>query len=279
MLQFILVETQMFGPGENNVEQTRKDLCWWLEALTNRNQDYLAQHPETPSLYKSGVKYEAPKQFGGEPEEVAVLRKALGSAVKDRDVAKVLDTMSKVFGGEHFCDIGTIMRLGGIDCDGMACWRAAELRQAGIPAIPFMTHRERPGGGTTYHALVRWPPFASVTYWTDEDPSLILGMGGAARAADRQREIDKNKERCELIAAAGGASAVTLPPASGGGDLDNALKEILGHGHGGHGHGGRGGGIGPREILLWPGDDGEVDEITELEIDLVGKTKDSARTA
>jgi hypothetical protein len=198
MLQYILVETTMFSSGDDP-EQTRKDLCWWLEALTQRNQDYLKLRPTTPRLYKSGVKYELPKQYDGECEEVRVLKAALGKAARQRDVARVLEKVQQVLGGEHFCDIGTILKRGSIDCDGLACWRAAELRQAGIHARPFMTHRERLAGGTVYHALVLWPPFGNVLYETTEDPSLLLGMGGESRTAERAEEIRKNVERCEIL--------------------------------------------------------------------------------
>jgi hypothetical protein len=214
MLRYILVETTMFSSGDDP-EETRKDLCWWLEALTQRNQDYLKQRPNTPRLYKSGVRYELPKQYENECEEVGILRAALGKAARQRDVARALDKIQQVLGGEHFCDIGTILKLGAIDCDGLACWRAAELRQAGIHARPFMTHRERFGGGTVYHALVLWPPFGDVSYETTEDPSLLLGMGGASRTAERAEEIRKNAERCDILRKRG-------VPSSG------ALENVLG---------------------------------------------------
>jgi hypothetical protein len=218
MLRNIWVESTMFAPADD-VTETRKDLCWWLEALTQRNQDYLKQRPNTPRLYKSGVKYEAPKQFDSECEEVATLRKALGTAARRSDVARVLDKVQGVLGGEHFCDIGVILELGGIDCDGLACWRAAELRQAGIQAQPYLTHRTRLDGGTTYHALVLWPPFGRNPYPTSEDSSLILGMSQPARAADREEELRKNRERCEDIRALGGD--VRRP-------AEEELAEILG---------------------------------------------------
>ena len=226
MLQYILVDTTMFGSADDP-EQTEKDLCWWLEALTQRDQDYLRQRPNTPRLYKSGVVWEAPKQFGGEPEEVHILREALGAKAKQRDVARVLDTASAIFGGEHFCDIGRILELGAIDCDGLACWRAAELRQAGIPASAWMTSRKRLDGGTTYHALVRWPPFGNERLGnpfrdTSEDPSLLLGMGGASRAADRAEEIRKNIERCEFLRTRGGRSRAAVPMPN------NILEDVLG---------------------------------------------------
>jgi hypothetical protein len=198
MLRYILVDTTMFGPGDD-VEQTQKDLCWWMEALTQRNQDYLAQRPSTPRLYKSGVRYTTPMQFAGECEEVKALRDVLGGDAKK--VEGTLSRLQQVFGGERFRDIGRIIENGGGDCDNLACWRAAELRQAGIKAKPFMTKRRRPDGGVTYHALVLWPPFGDVAYETTEDPSLLLGMGGPARKADRDEEIRKNQERCDILRA------------------------------------------------------------------------------
>src|SRR6185369_1276286 len=225
MLRYILVDSTMFGAADDPA-QTEKDLCWWLEALTQRDQDYLRQRPNTPRLYKSGVVWEAPKQFNGDPEEAHILREALGKAANRRDVAKVLDKVSAVFGGEHFCDIGRILELGKIDCDGLACWRAAELRQAGIPARAYMTSRTRPGGGVTYHALVRWPPFGSDQYDTSEDPSLLLGMGGERRSADRAEEFRKNAERCATMRRirSGGAPA---PPADMA-EFEAMLEEVLG---------------------------------------------------
>jgi hypothetical protein len=78
-----------------------------------------------------------------------------------------------------------------------------------------MTKRARFGGGTTYHALVSWPPDRRGGYRTSEDPSLLLGMGGADRAADRAEEIRKNAERCNMARAARGlvipASDLSFP--------------------------------------------------------------------
>lgn len=201
MLRFVLFDTTYFSP-EDDVDATRKDLMWLLEALTQRNQNYLAHHPNAPRLYKSGVKYEVPAQFNGECEEVRVLRSALGKVANRRDVAATLSLIQDVFGGERFRDYGRVLENGGGDCDNLACIRVAELRQAGIKAKPFMTHRKRLGGGTTYHALVRWPPIPGVPYETTEDPSLLLGMGGEAKKKEREEEIRKNIERRDHLLAA-----------------------------------------------------------------------------
>lgn len=214
MLRFILHDLTLFGDGDD-VERARKALCWFMEALVQRNIDYLKVNPGTPRLYRSGVKYQVPMQFDGDCEEVKILREALGSAAKTSRVAGVLDLVQAVLGGERFRDIGRIIENGGGDCDNLATWRVAELRQQGIQARPFMTHRQRLDGGTTYHALVLWPPInelgrvgnmAPDHLWTSEDPSLLLGMGGAERAADRDEEVRKNKERCELLSRRGNGS-------------------------------------------------------------------------
>ena len=210
MLRNIWLETTLFDPADDT-DRTEIDLMWLLTALSVRNVDYLRQRPQTPRLYKSGVVWEAPRQFTeGDCEEVAVLRKALGKTMRQGDVRRALDKVQGVMGGEHFCDIGVILELGAIDCDGIACWRVAELRQAGIPARPYLTGRRR-SNGTTYHALVLWPPLGpECPHATTEDPSLLLGMHQPDRAADRQEEIRKNAERCQILQRRGLVPAYTL---------------------------------------------------------------------
>lgn len=232
MLRYILFDTTLFGSGEPDIEETRTDLMWIMEALTQRNQNYLKQRPNTPPLYKSGVVYKLPAQFDGECPEVTTLKKVLGKTASQTDVAAVLDDMQNVFGGERFRDIGRIIENGGGDCDNLACWRVAELRQQGIAAKPYMTNRERSDGGTTYHALVQWPPFANVPYPTSEDPSLMLGMSQPKRAADRQEEIRKNTERMQLIRQYGVAPVASVPAMSqsyvSDYDMENTLQDVLG---------------------------------------------------
>lgn len=241
MLRYILYDTMLFDKVDSNtqLEDTRTDLIWAQEALAQIDQSYLKRHPETPPLYKSGVVYKLPAQFDGDPEELVTLKKALGSKANQADVAAVLDTISNVFGGERFRDIGRILENGGGDCDNLAAWRVAELRQAGIAAKPYMTNRARSDGGTTYHALVQWPPFANVPYPTSEDPSLLLGMSQPQRAADRDEEIRKNQERCALIKKFGikpvtGAGVVQQSPSHVSdfemANFDDALQGILGIG-------------------------------------------------
>ena len=220
MLRFVLFDLSLFANGTSQAEG-RKDLGWLLEALTQRDQAYLKDHPNTPLLYKSGVVYERPAQFGGECEEVVALKQALGSRAKEPKLAEILDLIQQVLGGERFRDIGRIIEKGAADCDNVATWRAAELRQAGIKASPYITWKRRLDGGSTYHVLVRWPDN------TLEDPSLLLGMGGESRAKDRQEEIRKNAERVQKALA-----AAKHPKGSAPSELQAALDEVVGaHAH------------------------------------------------
>jgi hypothetical protein len=59
------------------------------------------------------------------------------------------------------------------NCEDLACWRTAELREQPKPvkAKPFAKWRQKPDGAYAYHALVLLPDGRL------EDPSLVLGMG------------------------------------------------------------------------------------------------------
>lgn len=221
----------MFADGEDRLEVER-DILWILEGLCSRNQNFIKQRPSTPKLYKSGVIWTAPQQLSGDVDEVKILKKALGSAARKGDVARVLEKIQDVLGGECFRDIGRVIENGGGDCDNLAAWRVAELRQQGIQARPFMTCRERPGGGTTYHALVIWPPLGPCNYETSEDPSLLLGMYQPARKADRDIEIQKNVERADILKKYGKRALRPIASASAaafdGASLDAAVSDLFG---------------------------------------------------
>ena len=233
MLRYILMDTTLFDDvgTDKQREADERNIMWILEGLVQRNMTYLRYRPSTPSLYTSGVKWSAPLQLAGDVEEVQTLKKYLGAAARKGDVSRVLDRIQAVLGGEHFCDIGRIIDLGEIDCDGIACWRVAELRQKGIQARPFMTSRKREGG-TTYHALVIWPPLGPCNYETSEDPSLLLGMYQPQKKAERDIEIQKNQERCDIIKKYGKAAIKPIASPMGGTfdgvDLDSAVDELLG---------------------------------------------------
>jgi len=391
-LRFVLFDLTLFARGDDPKE-SRKDLGWMLEALTQRDQAYLKEHPDTPLLYQSGVVYERPAQFQGLCPEASVLKNALGPMAADPQVADALETVQAALGGERFRDIGRIIEngqgdclpvetlvetageksrcaigelqagdvirsmtmrdgefttvekvwdrsikptvtlfldsgaklissldhrhmvlverehglsaverraedikvgdalatrcgFGGVrvkaiepsaarecvdittstgmfwlpesdvithNCDNVATWRAAELRQNGIAASPFITWRQRSDGGTTYHVLVRWPDN------TLEDPSLLLGMSQPERAADRQEEIRKNNERIQMVKDA--AAKKPLPTSVvGAGGHRNVHRNDHRNEH--------------RNVLIPPGDWGMVDLDFDLDDDNVDPSFD-----
>ena len=192
MLKHVLFDLRLFDDGDRG--RSQKGLLWLLEALTQWNTIYLQDNPKTPLIYQSGIKYLLPEQFvQAEMPQLVILREAVARAgITDPKALTALEELGNQCGsGEHFRDVPAILENGGGDCDNLACFRAAELRVHGIAAMPYITWRKRADGGMTYHAIVQWPD------GTSEDPSLILGMGGEARAADRQEELRKNAERKE----------------------------------------------------------------------------------
>lgn len=68
---------------------------------------------------------------------------------------------------EQWKPISQIIRDGHGDCEDLACWRTAELKQAKVNAKPWLIKH-----GTIWHVVVKLPD-GSI-----EDPSRRLGMGG-----------------------------------------------------------------------------------------------------
>ena len=186
-MPYIVFHQSLFdGKNRASSEDTILKL---LAVLVDRNCQYLRAHPETPKLYDSGVTYALPDQMtrSPNPSDVERVQGFLREHMKcDAETVDIITTV--LHGCEVFRDIPSIIEKKAVDCDNLACWRVAELRCAGIEAVPYITWRET-SRGTTYHALLRWPD------GTSEDPSLILGMGGPERDADRVEEKRKNKER------------------------------------------------------------------------------------
>lgn len=155
------------------------------------NLMYLQKHPETPPLYDSGVVYTPPDQADGRPplkkSDVSDLLALLRNMGAEPETALMIVRLLK--GIEIFLDVQALYRRGKGDCNELVPVRVAELWRAGIAASPYLTKEDNDRGGITYHAVVLWPDGSS------EDPSLILGMGGPSRAADRAEEIRKNAER------------------------------------------------------------------------------------
>lgn len=170
MLRFVLFELGGLFADDKDREISEDGTLWFLESLCQWNQLWLKKHPETPRLYDSKVVYKLPEQVSGDP--------------------------NGFLSGEHFRDIPAVLENGGGDCDNVAAWRVAELRNHGYRGVkPYITSRPKEDGGRVYHALVWWPtpgPKGST-----EDPSLILGMGGEERTAERAEEVRKNNERAQ----------------------------------------------------------------------------------
>ena len=113
-----------------------------LVLLMKTNIRYLKSNPNTPELYKSGVRYK---------EELP--------------------------GEEDWQDIPTSLQLRRADCEDLSTWRAAEVNvKYGIPAYPIFSHRILPNGNIIYHIRVQYPPSKRFPNGHIEDPSIILGM-------------------------------------------------------------------------------------------------------
>lgn len=128
-----------------------KTLAHMLDALTALNVDYLLEHPNTPDLYRSGIRYEA--EPAGQEQWLTI----------------------------PWC----LLRLqqgGGADCEDLACWRVAELRvrYGERDAIPIWTSKDNGQGGRLYHIKVgrgaNPNPKAGWFGSRVEDPSALLGM-------------------------------------------------------------------------------------------------------
>lgn len=227
MLRHVLFDLSLFE-DESDRESSQKRVLWLLEALTRCNQLYLQQHPETPLIYKSGIKYKIPEQFKqSDVPEIGTISDYLAQMNAPSKVMRALKTVSQMCGGgEHFRDIPRIIENNGGDCDNVASWRAAELRELGIPADPYITWRKRPDGGMTYHVVVK------LADGSIEDPSLLLGMGGASREPDRQKEEAKLGERLGDLLSGNtysvfGPRAVTIDRVTGSVRM-NPLSTVLG---------------------------------------------------
>lgn len=118
-----------------------------LEALVLVDQMYLRLH-RCPELYKSGVRY----------MEEPLHQVTLGHVGKAQRI-------------EEFAAIPAVIERGFGDCDDLAPWRCAELREHGEPAkIRIQWKRNPENGMKLFHIVVRR------ANGTIEDPSLLLGM-------------------------------------------------------------------------------------------------------
>lgn len=112
-----------------------------LDLLLELDLDYLREHPDTPLLYQSGVRY---------LYEVPDRAEQWLSVPWLRLNARRPDVLA--------------------DCKGLSCWRAAELRLRGEDARPTCHSRRIAGRVVVHVRVVRGDGSL-------EDPSAALGMG------------------------------------------------------------------------------------------------------
>lgn len=170
-----------------------------LAIVCRVNRQYLRRNPNTPSLYESGVVYAPPEQSVAPPIEKDKLQELFRLLKEMKQEPHTAMMVYRIISGiESFLDIPNLYKRGRGDCNELVPVRIAELWRAGVLARPYLQKSPLPNafGGITYHVIVQWPDKSG------EDPSLILGMGGPMRAADRREEIRKNKERWSTYMAA-----------------------------------------------------------------------------
>lgn len=188
-----------------------------LGIMCRVNLAYLLRNPQTPALYDSGVQYAPPDQTAAPPIDQAKLQTLLSLLREMNQEPETALLIVRILKGiEIFLDIPSLYRRGKGDCNELAPVRVAELWRAGILARPYLLKAPNGRAGITYHAIVQWGDGSS------EDPSLILGMGGPARAAERAEEIRKNKERWDnhMAAAVRLIAAEGVPPEVVGRQID-----------------------------------------------------------
>lgn len=112
-----------------------------LEGLVRLNQaiirDAKAVGRPIPPLYRAGVHWQPDRAPGGKPAET-------------------------------WDDIAIVRARGFGDCEDLASWRAAELRESGIAARSIVRRSHTPG--VAWHCVTQWPNGQI------EDPSAKLGM-------------------------------------------------------------------------------------------------------
>jgi len=143
---------------EADTELSRKMLLVLLETSVTLNRLWINAHPHTPEIYSSGVRYLEDHKRVWPPSAAT----------------------------EDFCTIPEIISARVGDCDDLAPWRVADLRERyGIKCRPWIRWRDYQGI-TVYHVLVQYADDRI------EDPSKVLGMGsegGDVRSLVPQRSM------------------------------------------------------------------------------------------
>src|SRR6185369_2473198 len=194
-------------------------LVWYMQILTLRNFWWLLDNPDFPKLYDSDMVYKLPEQLERRPKDsqIRALKRFL-TGTMGMSAAEAQHHLDLARGVEIFRDAPRMAENGGGDCDNMAALRAAEICVAAYKlggksnARPYLVWREE-GDRMIYHAKVLHGD------GSDEDPSIIMGMGGPDRRADRLEECRKNYERYDNMWQIGKRMM-----ADGGGGIERATE-------------------------------------------------------
>ena len=177
-------------------------LLWKMENVADDNLKWLLRHPEAPLLYDTDVVYDLPEQL---KRPISSRARAQVAAILRKDgvsESKVKSTMDFLDGVETFYDTPRLYEEGKGDCNILVPTRLAELRRAGIPAKAVMVKKEGEDGVAYYHAQLQVPPMPGIAEVNGvpqpsiEDPSVILGMAGAA---EMREEMCRNVERVQAM--------------------------------------------------------------------------------
>jgi hypothetical protein len=146
----VLINLGPKGPKWNRQSRVLGDaIRYVLEGVVRVNQFYMRLH-HVPSLYSSGVRYQE------EPEGTV----------------------------EEFATIPVVLKRKWGDCDDLAPWRCAELRETGENAhIRIIWKKSRITGRRMYHVVVRRAD------GTIEDPSARLGMHTSSNSQPTAKAI------------------------------------------------------------------------------------------
>lgn len=155
MLRDIYLSVKLPFDTVDEQDDSEEVLTRILGVVCRLNFLYLKQHPETPSLYSSGVVYTPPDQADGRPplerKSLTKLLDLLREMGAEPETAMMIVRMMK--GIEVFLDIPSLYRRGKGDCNELVPVRVAELWRAGIAANPWLVRARNAKGGFTYHNL------------------------------------------------------------------------------------------------------------------------------
>lgn len=128
-----------------HVVMSRDMLRAGVIGLMLQNMAWLRAFPQTPRLYKAGVRYKPEKH--------------------ETRAGQVIQY------GEEWQTIPWVIFRGYGDCEDLGAWRSAELNHVyGIRALPHIKVRRMPNGFWRAHVVVKHPDGRI------EDPSAKLGM-------------------------------------------------------------------------------------------------------